>query len=163
MNGQSGVNVLQCVGEEVGSERGSVLEVAPTVKQRSKKNATVKTVNLNLNFEVGSFICHLFTHTTLLFLCDWVSLLGLQHGGCYYVPAYSSVLFFLEGTTVDLSDNPLLREEPIRKCGTAAQELRLDTFAVSVGYCISGSNDLSDYQTYPSLLCENGEGQLACV
>ena len=87
-----------------------------------------------------------------------VTIIGLRHDGCYYVPAYSSVLYYLEGTTTDLSDNPFLREEPIRKCGTAAQEFRFDVFAVSVGYCISGSNDLSDYQIYTSSLCENGEG-----
>ena len=31
-------------------------------------------------------------------------------------------------------------------------------FAVSIGYCISGSNQASDYQDFPSNLCENGVG-----
>ena len=31
-------------------------------------------------------------------------------------------------------------------------------FAVSVGYCISGSNRLSDYQYVRSSFCDNGDG-----
>ena len=74
------------------------------------------------------------------------------------MPAYSNVLFFLEGTTAELTDNPLYREEPIRKCGTAAQLFGFNIFAVTVGYCISGSNDLENYQTVSSSLCQGGEG-----
>lgn len=84
---------------------------------------------------------------------------GLEHVGCYYVPAYSTVLFFMEGLTSELTDDPLRREDPIRKCGSAAQMFGFDAFAVTVGYCISGSSDVEDYMTYPSTLCQQGIGE----
>ncbi len=84
---------------------------------------------------------------------------GLEHAGCYYVPVYSTVLFSMEGLTSDLTDDPLYREDPIRKCGTAAQLYSFDIFAVSVGYCVSGSSDVEDYRQYPSTLCQQGIGE----
>lgn len=86
-------------------------------------------------------------------------LTGIEHVGCYFVPFGSQALRFLEGTTTDLSDNPLTREEPIRKCGSAAQRWQYEVFAVSVGYCISGSNDLGDYQFITTQLCQGGTGR----
>ena len=83
---------------------------------------------------------------------------GLGHVGCYWVPAYSN-LFFLEGSTSDLSDNPLQRKDPIRKCGVAAQLYNFNIFGVSVGYCISGSNNLLEYQRIETGVCEQGVGE----
>ena len=84
--------------------------------------------------------------------------LGLGHVGCYWVPAYSN-LFFLEGSTADLNDNPLQRKDPIRKCGVAAQLYNFNIFGVSVGYCISGSNNLLEYQRIETGVCEQGIGE----
>ncbi len=64
----------------------------------------------------------------------------------------------MEGLTSDLTDDPLYREDPIRKCGTAAQSYGYDVFAVTVGYCLSGSSDVDDYTIHPSTLCEQGLG-----
>ena len=75
------------------------------------------------------------------------------------MPAYSNSLYFLEGETSDLSDNPRNREQPIRKCGSAAQVFGYDFFAVTVGYCISGSSRVADYQYVPSQLCNEGIGK----
>lgn len=83
---------------------------------------------------------------------------GLQHVGCYFVPRFSSNLRLLEGETPELSDDPRTRENPIQKCGTTAQLFNFRIFAVSVGYCISGSNRLSDYQYISNSFCDNGDG-----
>ena len=83
---------------------------------------------------------------------------GIQPLGCYLITRRSRSLSFLEGTTTDLSDSPLYREQPIRKCGEAAQSSRFSVFAVSLGYCISGSNRIQDYQHFPSALCQGGVG-----
>ena len=83
---------------------------------------------------------------------------GLQHVGCYYVPRFSNRLGLLEGLTEDLSDDPRTRTNPIRKCGAGAQEFNFNLFAVSTGYCISGSNRLRDYQYVRSRFCNNGVG-----
>ena len=74
------------------------------------------------------------------------------------MPAYSD-LFFLEGATTDLSDNPRQRQDPIRKCGTAAQLYEFNIFAIAVGYCISGSNNLQEYQYIETNVCEGGIGE----
>ena len=83
---------------------------------------------------------------------------GLQHIGCYYVPRFSNFLSLLEGRTPDVLDNPLTRQNPVRKCGKAAQTLRFNLFGVSLGYCISGSNRITDYQYVRSALCADGNG-----
>ena len=74
------------------------------------------------------------------------------------MPRFSSALGLLEGTTHDLSDNPTTRRDPIRKCGSTAQRLGFNYFAVSAGYCISQSNDVNDYRYIPSSICDNGVG-----
>ncbi len=76
------------------------------------------------------------------------------------MPVYSNSLYFLEGETKDLSDSPRSREEPVRKCGSAAQLLGYRFFAVTVGYCISGSNSDADYTIFPAHtdLCQGGIG-----
>ena len=96
------------------------------------------------------------------YLCGTLLLAGIQHEGCYFVPAYSSSLYFLEGETQDLTDDPLTREEPVRKCGTAAQLLGYRYFAVTTGYCVSGSSNLTDYTLYLAPqpdLCVSGIGE----
>ena len=85
---------------------------------------------------------------------------GLQDVGCYFVPRFSRSIGLLEGRTPSVLDDPLTRKNPILKCGLAAQEFNNYTvFAVSIGYCISGSNQPSDYRAGSrSNLCENSVG-----
>lgn len=83
---------------------------------------------------------------------------GIEHIGCYWVPTYSSDLIFLEGTTEDLNDNPRGRQDPIRKCGTAAQLYNFNVFALAIGICISGSSDVREYQYIETNVCESGTG-----
>ena len=66
----------------------------------------------------------------------------------------------LEGSTPDLSDNPRNRMGAIAKCQNAAQQFGFTMFAVCLGYCISGSSRLSDYQLKPAgdNNCHNGLG-----
>ena len=75
------------------------------------------------------------------------------------MPTYSN-LFFLEGTTEDLTDNPRERQDPINKCGTAAQLHNFNVFAIAVGFCISGSNDVQEYQYIETDVCEGGTGEI---
>ena len=85
---------------------------------------------------------------------------GVEHVGCYWVPPiYSSNLVFLEGTTEDLSDNPWEREDPVSKCGAAAQLYNFNVFALAVGFCISGSSNLQLYQSFETDFCEGGVGE----
>ena len=84
---------------------------------------------------------------------------GLLHIGCYFVPQFSDMIGLLEGTTADLSDDPVTRTEPIRKCGMGAQQRDYQFFAISVGYCISGSTQVADYTSERSSnLCNDGVG-----
>lgn len=47
----------------------------------------------------------------------------------------------------------------VSKCGLASVRLGYSIFALTLGgYCITGSNALSDYQYYPARLCSNGRG-----
>ena len=55
-------------------------------------------------------------------------------------------------------DDPFTRVNPVSKCGTAAQQLDFNFFGVTQGYCISGSNQLSDYQYVSSSFCRDGRG-----
>ena len=87
----------------------------------------------------------------------------MEHLGCYWVPpVYSSNLLFLEGTTEDLSDNPWEREDPISKCGVAAQQYNYHVFALAVRFCISGSNNLRHYQSFETDFCQGGVGETLC-
>ncbi len=82
---------------------------------------------------------------------------GLQHVGCYFFPGYRQ-LRLLEGETDDLTGNPRTRTNPIGKCGAGAQAGGYRIFSISTGYCISGSNRLSDYQYVQNTYCRNGVG-----
>ena len=65
----------------------------------------------------------------------------------------------MEGLTPDLSDNPRTRTNPIQKCGMAAQQYNYAMFAVSIGYCISGSNREFYYTSSgESVMCHHGVG-----
>ena len=83
---------------------------------------------------------------------------GLTHRGCWYLNNRNRRLGTLEGRTRDLSDNPITRVNPASKCGVAAQTLNFRFFGVTLGYCISGSNLLSDYQYVQSQLCRDARG-----
>ena len=84
--------------------------------------------------------------------------IGLVYRGCYYLNTRSTRLLLLEGTTPDLSDDPFTRQNPVSKCGIAAQNQTYFFFGVTLGYCISGSNVFSDYTYYNSSLCRDGRG-----
>lgn len=78
------------------------------------------------------------------------------------MPNFATPLAFIEGTTPDVSDNPFIRIDPIRKCGVAATTLDFDAFAVVRGICISGSNNLRDYQAIEATgFCRDGVGGYA--
>lgn len=84
---------------------------------------------------------------------------GMEHKGCYFVPSYSNTIRVIEGETEDLTDNPFQREDPIRKCGTSALSLGYNAFALTLGYCISGSSDPINYQTQSGInICRDGKG-----
>lgn len=87
-----------------------------------------------------------------------MQLSGLEYRGCWYLNTRTGRLGTLEGRNKDLSDDPFTRENPVSKCGLAAQNESFSFFGVSLGYCISGSNRLSDYQYVRSSLCRDGRG-----
>ena len=82
----------------------------------------------------------------------------MKHLGCYFVPRFSRRLGLLEGKTDELKDNPIFRSKPIEKCGKGALEFHMKIFALSLGYCISGSNNTGDYQTSSGTYCSKGRG-----
>ena len=84
--------------------------------------------------------------------------LGLTYRGCWYLNVRIRTLGLLEGTTPDLSDDPFTRVRPVSKCGVAAQGRDFPFFGVTIGYCVSGSDRLADYQYAPSQLCRDGRG-----
>ena len=81
-----------------------------------------------------------------------------MHVGCYLIGRFAGNLGLLEGRTADLMDDPLTRTEPIRKCGVGAQQFGYRYFAISTGYCITGSNRRADYRRTSSDICSNGVG-----
>lgn len=83
---------------------------------------------------------------------------GLKHLGCFFVPRYSRRLTLFEGKTDELSDNPIFRSKPVEKCGKGALEFHMKIFALSLGYCISGSNSSADYLTSSGTYCTKGRG-----
>ena len=86
------------------------------------------------------------------------NIIGLRHIDCYYVPKFSGSLGLIEGQVEDVSDVPSSRRQPVRKCGQAATKLGYSLFAVSVNYCISGSNTVTDYRYVRAGLCKDGVG-----
>eukprot|EP00731_Ephydatia_muelleri_P037858 Em0582g1a len=86
--------------------------------------------------------------------------LKVTHKGCFYLSTNNVRLGSLESSTLDLSDNPRSRMNAVVKCQQAAQQFGFEIFAISLGYCISGSNRLSDYQLNPASddSCHNGLG-----
>ena len=67
------------------------------------------------------------------------------------------------GTTEDLSDNPRERQDPIKKCGNAAQLYNFEVFTLAVGFCISGSNNVREYQYIETDVCEGGIGEVLSI
>lgn len=64
-----------------------------------------------------------------------------------------------ENMTKELSDSPIKRTEPVRKCGTAALDHGNMYFSLGEGMCFSGSNQISDYtEGGESRLCIDGRG-----
>ena len=55
-------------------------------------------------------------------------------------------------------DDPFTRENPVSKCGVSVERFNYNFFGITVGYCITGSNLLSDYQYVGSQLCRDGRG-----
>lgn len=83
---------------------------------------------------------------------------GLRYRGCWYLNTRTGRLGSLEKRTTELSDDPFTRTFPVSKCGVASQDGNYNYFGVTLGYCISGSNLLSDYQYVSSQLCRDGRG-----
>ena len=82
---------------------------------------------------------------------------GIRYRGCWYYNSRSRI-GSLEGRTHDLSDDPFTRVNPVSKCGIAAQRNNYNYFGVAIGYCLSGSNQLSQYQYFSSSRCRDGKG-----
>ena len=82
---------------------------------------------------------------------------GIVSRGCWYLNTRGRRLGLLDGRP-GLTDDPFTRENPVSKCGLVAQRENYKFFGVSLGYCISGSNLLSDYQYVQSQLCQDGKG-----
>ncbi len=55
-------------------------------------------------------------------------------------------------------DDPLTRTDPVQRCAKAAIALGYSMFAVSIGYCISGSSSAVHYRYVRSSICNNGVG-----
>lgn len=117
------------------------------------------------------FVCHILIKTIdSLYIIDMFpfhvvythtihhTYTGIRHRGCWYLNTRSGRLGTLEGRTPALSDNPFTRQNPVSKCGIATQNENFFLFGVTLGYCISGSNNLQDYQYVTSGLCMNGRG-----
>ncbi len=85
-------------------------------------------------------------------------LAAIQHVGCYVLPRENTPLKLLEGLTTNLTDDPLRRTNPILRCGVAALEKGYSVFGVSLGFCISGSSNVFDYQHEPTDACSDGKG-----
>jgi hypothetical protein len=82
----------------------------------------------------------------------------MEKRGCYSLPEHASNLILLEGKTDDLSDNPLTRTDAVEKCGKGAMHFNYTAFSVTLGFCISGSNDVVEYYGLAGPFCRNGEG-----
>lgn len=104
----------------------------------------------------GCTVC-LSVMASLRCYLSWLVFSGIQYRGCWYLNTRTR-LGTLEGRNRDLSDNPFSRTNPVSKCGLAAQNGSFFLFGVSLGYCISGSNRLADYQYVQSSLCRDGRG-----
>ena len=57
-----------------------------------------------------------------------------------------------------ISETMSERIRSVIKCGIAVQTRGYDYFGVKVGNCVTGSNNLEDYQYYASFLCRDGKG-----
>ena len=65
----------------------------------------------------------------------------------------------IESKTQHLQDYPPSRDNPVETCAKAAQSLGYKYFGIALGFCISGSNDVSHYVQIKAInLCQNGKG-----
>lgn len=55
------------------------------------------------------------------------------------------------------------RQYPISKCGVAAQQYNFKIFALAAGFCISGSNNIQEYQYIQTDVCEGGKGEVTSI
>ena len=92
--------------------------------------------------------------------CNTLNCTTATYKGCFYLSTNNVRLGSLDGSTPDLSDTPRSRMNAVVKCQQAATQFGFEIFAISLGYCISGSNRLSDYQLNPASddSCHNGLG-----
>ena len=73
---------------------------------------------------------------------------GYQHLGCYELTRRYALR-----TLGRFNGNA------VRNCAAKSQELGFRMFAVVLGYCISASNNVEDYNARRSSLCVNGDGR----
>ena len=73
---------------------------------------------------------------------------GYQHLGCYELTRRYAL------RTLGRSN-----VNAVRNCAAKSQDLGFMMFAVVLGYCISASNNVEDYNARRSSLCVNGEGR----
>ncbi len=86
-----------------------------------------------------------------------LAFLEFESLGCYKF--ISSLVTSIESKTPHLHDYPPLRENPVETCAKAAQSLGYRYFGIALGFCISGSNDVSHYVQIRAInLCQNGKG-----
>lgn len=86
--------------------------------------------------------------------------IGLVYIGCFLSPE-AQPLHSCEGLTNELQDDPMLRSEPVRKCGSAALNSGYTMFALALGECCSGSSIVGDYTVAGEAFnCTDGRGGL---
>ena len=79
--------------------------------------------------------------------------------GCYRLPNLTIQLF--ESAAELLSEDPSTRQDPVRRCGSAARRGGHTHFALALGMCYSGSDNLADYIVAgESEACDKGRGNL---
>ena len=73
---------------------------------------------------------------------------GYQHLGCYELTRRYTL------RTLGRFD-----VNAVKNCAAKSQDLGFTIFAVVLGYCISASNNMEDYNSRRSSLCVDGEGR----
>ena len=86
---------------------------------------------------------------------------------CWYLDYHKYRKKIIRSLEVDipdlLPDDPSASETPVTRCGQVVMSLNYRFFGIALGgYCLSGSNDLSDYQYAQSSGCRKFRGGYSC-